>query len=61
MCLQVMWDPELHWVCPQRAVPAGQQHAGVCQKEETHQTSMAAAHCAHSDKTTVGLNSKSFL
>lgn len=32
------WDSALHWICPQRAVPAGQQNATVCQEEETHQT-----------------------
>lgn len=35
---QVIWDSELYWNSPQRAVPAGKRYAWVCKKEEAHQT-----------------------
>lgn len=35
---QVIRDSDLYRICPPRAVPAGQQHAWVCQKEKAHQT-----------------------
>lgn len=39
-----IWKSELYWNCPQRAVPASQQHAWVCQKKETHQTGTISRH-----------------